>query len=562
LPLTTALRLTKNKITDLKKIIMKKIFQLIPVLFFSLASHLALAQCQSPANLTTSYNNNVSTFAWDAVPGATGYKFELKFQWDPWTSAYVLTASTNSITLTGIFQSAPLEWRVSTDCGNGSYSAPTATTYTVPCPQPSNPVTSNITATTATVSWTAAPGYNTTVSDFAVGYRLANTNNAWTSAGHTSSTSKILTGLLSNTAYEFCVNQSCMYFNSTPLTGTFTTAFIACNIPTSISVTNAGSSQATVSWTIVSGGLSYTVEYKPTTGTVWSSVNSTTNTILLTGLNSATLYDVRVKANCTAASSNYIASQFTTYSSSCPAWGVNGSEFIDLFSLGSINRTSAREVGGYYNTGLSTNLARGSNNAGQFSAGYNPGIIFNENFAVYIDFNRNGSFADGGERVVNPTAVNSGATIYNFNVAIPNNASTGATKMRVIICRTGTTITPCSFTGFKGEVEDYDVTIVNSNSNRSNGSETEGSSDKEPVQLLSAYPNPSAGIFTIQLPPNVNASYYEIINSNGTVVEKKNIQATNSFRINMSAYSNGLYLLNVISSENNKRYTRKLNLVR
>jgi hypothetical protein len=355
-----------------------------------------------------------------------------------------------------------------------------------------------------------------------------------------------------------------MYGNSTPLTGTFTTAYVACNIPTSISITNATHNQATVSWALVSGASGYIVEYKPVTGSVWSSVSSTTSPRILTGLASATLYDVRVKANCNSSISNYISSQFTTYSSPCPAWGVNSSEYIDLVSLGSINRTSGREIGGYYNTGLSTNLTRGSNNAGQFSAGYNPGIIFAENFAIYIDFNRNGSFADPGERVVNPTYVTSGAAIYNFNVAIPNNVSTGTTKMRVIICRSGTTITPCQFTGFKGEVEDYIINIVN-NSNRMAGPTSDESQEVivDPIfPDVSAYPNPSTGIFNIQLPGKGKATYYEVINSNGAIVEKKNIGNQKSFAINLARQSKGLYLLNVISAEESIKYTLKLNLVK
>lgn len=541
---------------------MKKIKQALSVTFLSLLSHFAIAQCQAPANLTATYNNNVSTFSWDAVPGATGYLFEIKFQWDPWASSYGLTVTGNSISLTGIFQSAPFDWRVSTDCGNSTYSTATASTYATPCPEPSNPVASNITGTTATVSWTAAPGYNTTVSNFSVGYRLANTNNAWTSAGTTSTTSKTLTGLLSNTAYEFCVNQSCMYSNSTPLIGTFATAYVACNTPTSISISSASYNQATVSWAAVSGALNYTIEYKRVTSSVWSSVSSTTNTKVLTGLTSASLYDVRVKANCNLGSSAYITSQFTTYSATCPAWGVNGSEYIDLFSLGSISRTSGREVGGYMNTGLSTTLSKGSTNAGQFSAGFNPGIVFNENFAVYIDFNRNGSFADAGERVVNPTLVNSGATTYNFNVSIPNNVSSGSTKMRVIICRTGTTITPCQFTGFKGEVEDYNVTIVNQSNKNGSEENDQQPTDNTLMPALSVYPNPSADIFTVQMPGNTRAAFYEIISSNGTVVEKKNIEAVTAFRIDMSNYAKGLYVLNIISPDSKKRFTQKLTLVK
>jgi mRNA-degrading endonuclease toxin of MazEF toxin-antitoxin module len=355
-----------------------------------------------------------------------------------------------------------------------------------------------------------------------------------------------------------------MYGNSTPIIGTFTTAFVPCDVPTTLNVTGATYNQATVSWALVSGGLTYTIEYKPTTSSTWSLVSTSSNSILLTGLTSATLYDVRVKANCTAGISTYITSQFTTYSATCPAWGVNNSEYIDLFALGTINRTSGREIGGYLNTNLTTNLVKGSTTVGQFSAGYNPGIIFGENFAVYIDFNNNGSFADAGERVVAPTYVTSGSATYNFNVTIPNNASTGVRKMRVIICRSTSTIAPCQFTNFKGEVEDYKVNIVN-NGNRMAASSNNNSNiliADEIVEKIIVFPNPSTGNFNIKMPQNSTAAYYEVISINGAIIEKKNIEAANSFTIDLSNQTNGLYLLNIISADENKHFTQRINLMK
>ncbi len=549
---------------------MTKFLQIISILVFFFMSHFAIAQCTAPTNLVATYNNNVSSFTWDEVPGATGYYFDIKFQWDSWGigNGFFVPANSNNTTcsysFTGLFQTAPFDWSVTTDCGNGSLSTATVSSYSTPCPEPSNPIATSVATTSATVSWTAAAGYNTTTSNFSVGYRLAYTTNAWTSAGTTSATSKTISGLLSNTAYEFCVNQSCMYGNSTPIIGTFTTAYVACDVPTSISISGATYNQATISWATVSGGLSYTIEYKPTTSTVWNTVSSSTNSKVLTGLTSATLYDVRVKANCTAGVSTYINSQFTTYSSTCPAWGVNASEYIDLFALGTINRTSGREVGGYFNTNITTNLAKGSTTVGQFSAGYNPGIIFGENFAVYIDFNNNGSFADAGERVVAPTYVTSGSATYNFNVTIPNNASTGVRKMRVIICRSTSTIAPCQFTNFKGEVEDYKVNIVN-NGNRMAANTSNNSASiiaDETIENITIFPNPSTGNFNIQMPESVNAAYYEIISINGAIIEKKNIESTNSFSIDLSNQTNGLYLINIISADENKHFTQRINLMK
>jgi hypothetical protein len=134
--------------------------------------------------------------------------------------------------------------------------------------------------------------------------------------------------------------------------------------------------------------------------------------------------------------------------------------------------------------------------------------------------------------------------------------------MRVIICRTGTTITPCQFTGFKGEVEDYNVTIVNQSNKNGSEENDQQPTDNTLLPALSVYPNPSADIFTVQMPGNTRAAFYEIISSNGTVVEKKNIEAVTAFRIDMSNYAKGLYVLNIISPDSKKRFTQKLTLVK
>lgn len=526
---------------------MTNFFKSILILLLLQIAAPAFSQCNAPSNLSATYSNNVSTFTWDAVTGATDYIFEIKFNYDDWASAYVLTASTNSLTLTGLMHSAVTDWRVTTNCGT-SVSSPTASTYTVPCPQPSAPNATNITATSATVNWTAAPGYNTTTSNFYVSYRLANTSNAWTSAGSTSSTSKTISGLISNTTYEYCITQSCLTSNSSPLIAQFTTAYVPCNIPTNLNVTGATSSQATVTWSSVSGGQSYTVEYKPTTSSTWTTTSSVTaNTKTLSGLAAAKLYDVRLKATCTNGYvSDYVSKQFTTYTSSCAAWGVNGSEFIDLFSLGAINRTSGREIGGYLNTGLSTNLVKGSStNAAVISGGYNPGIVFGENYAVYIDFNKNGSFADN-ERVAGPTYFATGAN-QNFNIAIPNNVSTGSTKMRVIVRRSTSSMAPCA-TGFQGEVEDYNVTIVANNSVSASADVTKND--------VSIYPNPTSGKFNIETSDDFIPASYEIIGLDNRVIEKQVMNGDESTSVDLTSQADGVYILNIISKDNKKSANR------
>src|SRR6185295_15861437 len=98
-------------------------------------------------------------------------------------------------------------------------------------------------------------------------------------------------------------------------------------------------------------------------------------------------------------------------------------------SVGTINRTSGADAGGYVHTGLSANLIAGNSNAGIISAGFS-GPTKTEIFAVYVDLNKNGSYADAGERLVGPTTFTSTGNI-NFTLTIPSGTATGVTSMRV-----------------------------------------------------------------------------------------------------------------------------------
>jgi hypothetical protein len=78
---------------------------------------------------------------------------------------------------------------------------------------------------------------------------------------------------------------------------------------------------ATVSWSAVSGGLSYDVSYKVNTSSTWiTAVTATTSlSVNLTNLTPGTLYDYRVRTNCSGGSSAFSQAQFTTTASTtCP----------------------------------------------------------------------------------------------------------------------------------------------------------------------------------------------------------------------------------------------------
>jgi hypothetical protein len=88
----------------------------------------------------------------------------------------------------------------------------------------------------------------------------------------------------------------------------------SCNAPTGLTSSAITATGATVAWTAASGALSYDVDYKPNSSSTWTNaVTGTTSTsVNITGLTSATLYDWRVRTNCSSGSSTYATAQFTT----------------------------------------------------------------------------------------------------------------------------------------------------------------------------------------------------------------------------------------------------------
>ena len=75
---------------------------------------------------------------------------------------------------------------------------------------------------------------------------------------------------------------------------------IACPNPTNLTVSNVTLTSADVTWTAGGSETAWTLEYKANSDATWTSVPLTTSSYQLTNLTAATLYDVRVQANCSA----------------------------------------------------------------------------------------------------------------------------------------------------------------------------------------------------------------------------------------------------------------------
>ena len=178
--------------------------------------------------------------------------------------------------------------------------------------------------------------------------------------------------------------------------------------------------------------------------------------------------------------SQFVTGQITSPSPYCAAGyddavGMPVDHHISNVTLGTLNNTSgAVQYPGahyaYYNTVTAPNLTKGSSYPLSVTHDGGASIHF---VAVYIDFNHNNDFSDAGERVLQYTI--NGPSIPNpatATVAIPMTATTGVTRMRVMVFEDdnytwtllSTNATPCTAdaTGYLdwGETEDYNVNIV------------------------------------------------------------------------------------------------------
>lgn len=163
---------------------------------------------------------------------------------------------------------------------------------------------------------------------------------------------------------------------------------------------------------------------------------------------------------------------------------------------------------------------------------------------VWMDLNADGDFFDEGELVmqgVDVSEIISELTIPNINHSVEN------TVMRIAISR----LTYAESCGdfLNGEVEDYTVSIIqpeNSQVQIGNGAglNTIASTNVDANMLI--YPNPAQNEMFVKF-SNMDAEIatLRIFNSLGQVVTSERVGTTDAVRMDVSAFSNGLYSVTV-----------------
>jgi bacillolysin len=214
--------------------------------------------------------------------------------------------------------------------------------------------------------------------------------------------------------------------------------------------------------------------------------------------------------------------------------------------LGTINNTSNGTVGYENFIFQSTNLKKGTANTITITPSW-ASTIYNEGYAVWIDYNKDGDFVDSGELVWSKPA--SQLTPVSGSFTIPATAVLGTTRMRVSLKNNGIP-TPCeSFT--YGQVEDYSVNITAATVAKNALSKKDDFEiSNEPFELK-LYPNPVEYMLTISNSDDTNATF-RIINLLGQVVKTGTM---NEKVINVSNLNGGMYIFE--ATENDKTISKK-----
>ncbi|MCF6296330.1 MAG: M12 family metallo-peptidase, partial [Flavobacteriaceae bacterium] len=198
---------------------------------------------------------------------------------------------------------------------------------------------------------------------------------------------------------------------------------VVCNaiVPTGLAASNIGTNSATLSWDAVTGA-SYDLQYRQVGAGSWNTVSVSGTSSALSGLSSLTQYEAQVRSKCPDTSTSAYSSivNFTTTEvqlNYCSSASTNiNDEYIGRVQLNTIDNSSG---GQFYTdfTNISTSLTQGNS----YTITVTPtwtGTIYNEAYSVWIDYNKDGDFADADEQVWTQSATQ--ATPVSGSFTIPS----------------------------------------------------------------------------------------------------------------------------------------------
>ena len=303
-----------------------------------------LTPCTAPLNpVTTGIGLTAATLDWDAVSGAWGYRVRYKQQSQPWSAWVYDTVTTNTYSLTGLSNSTAYHWQVATMCvasgaNNSGFTGYTTFSTLMPCPDPNNLVTSNITYNSVLLGWTgtsAASSYNLLYKESGSStWDTIVINNTFSGTAVT----YVLSGLNSSTTYEWALITTCISSGlSSSISGANFTTSLACQVPTGLNVTNILLDRATMNWTSTSNANHYDVRLRPVGGN-WlymGYIFGTSKTKY--SLSSGTTYEWQVRGVCSSDTSDVSSwTSIETFSTLAPCTKPNNTNVTSVTSSSAV----------------------------------------------------------------------------------------------------------------------------------------------------------------------------------------------------------------------------------
>ncbi|MGQ0739908.1 MAG: reprolysin-like metallopeptidase [Bacteroidota bacterium] len=381
------------------------------------------------------------------------------------------------------------------------------------------------------------------------------------------------------------------------------TAGSACGTPTGLSASSITNTSATVSWTAVSGALSYDVDYKEASSGTWiNAATATTSTsVSLSGLTQGTLYDWRVRATCSGGSGSYAQAQFTTTAPCNAPTGLTSSAITS--SSATVSWTAVSGASNYdvdyklNSSGTWTNAATGTTATSVNLSGLAASSLYDWRVRANCGASGSSDYSQAqfttsaaptcpGPYDVSTNGTRSGADTIPFNTDIKGliNPSGDVDYYRFVISTGGTiTVTLTTLPA------DYDLrlyrnnTVVASSSNGGTTSETInytatagtyyvrvvgwngafnastcyttrvqlGTASRENELIVgnkvSVFPNPVSDKVTVKIDNLQGMADIRVFDMYGKMLQQKRTAAVNTW-LDLSEIPSGIYIIKVMNA--------------
>ncbi|WP_158655248.1 GEVED domain-containing protein [Flavivirga eckloniae] len=311
--------------------------------------------------------------------------------------------------------------------------------------------------------------------------------------------------------------------------------------PTDLVASNITGNGATLNWTASTDNIGVTLYNISVDGDPVGTASS--NTFNVTGLAPLTTHTVSVTAQDAAGNVSGSATvSFTTieaeiiYCNSTSS-SVND-EYIGVVQVHSIYNPSDAQFYSDF-TSISADLYEGSS----FTINIYPtwtGTEYPEGYAVWIDYNNNGSFDDSGELVWSKAPSTDITNSGTFT--IPEGTSKTSVRMRVSMKYNGIPTSCESF--IWGEVEDYTINLKSGSSVKTN-EDALRSFTEATNKNINMYPIPAKSRLTIDVLEH-DLDEITIFASSGAIVKKVD-PSKGSHTIDTSQLMSGMYFVRFVS---------------